>query len=146
MIVVLTKKRHEGKIREFLGRAYICTAEDGEVWTPPPDYTLGVSYCWPWLVPPYVLSWPAHGWINYHPAPLPEYKGPRETLKAIQDKVLEWGVSVHVMDRTFDTGPLIECRRFPLWEPPTSTAELGAVAHWHLFKLFRDTIHSLSRD
>lgn len=149
MIVVLTKARHCWKLLRFLTSVHVvnwiyAVETAGRQWIPPRSYSLGVSYCWPYLVPPEILRWPKLGWINYHPAPLPEYKGPKETTRAISDRVMEWGVSVHYMDEHFDTGPLIECRRYPLWEPPTSEFEMGAVAHWHLFNLFRDTIPSLA--
>ena len=149
MIVILTKARHCWKLMSFLTRIHIvnwvyAVEQAGREWIAPGEYSLGISYCWPYLVPPEILAQPSLGWINYHPAPLPDYKGPKETTRAIADRVMEWGVSVHWMDERFDTGPLIECRRYSLWEPPTNEAEMGAVAHWHLFQLFRDTIKSLT--
>lgn len=151
MILLLTKERHTNKIEGFLHACnldfQVVAVEDfGRDFKYHAHYSLGVSYCWPYLIKPEDLEIPPLGWINYHPAPLPEYKGPKETTKAIADKTMYWGVSVHYMDENFDTGPLVRCNAFPLWEPPTSEAELGAVAHWYLFKLFKDTIYQFTQE
>lgn len=153
MIVVLTKQRHVEKIRhvcdEFGLNPWIQAIESGPMWFPidPTPYKLGVSYCWPNLVSAEELAVPALGWYNYHPAPLPEWPGPRESQRAIEEgNVREWGVTLHRMNEKFDDGPIVKCVRYPLWEPPTSTVEVGAVAHWHLFNLFRDTIRELANE
>ena len=148
MILVLTKSRHMAKLSAFLvainvKHEMVAAETNGRNFKQPDKYSLGVSYCWPYLVIPPMLYAPRFGWINYHPAPLPEYKGPKETTQAISDEVMYWGVTVHYMDEQFDTGPIIKVHTYPLWERPTSESELGAVAHWHLFKLFKDTIYGL---
>ena len=63
------------------------------------------------------------GFVNYHPAPLPKYKGPNEIETAIKNKEIHWGVSVHYMDEDYDTGSIIEVFKFDLHEPPTAIAE-----------------------
>ena len=44
------------------------------------------------------------------------------------------------MDENFDTGPIIKLKQIRLHEPPTSTQELGAISHYFLFDLFKETI------
>ena len=44
------------------------------------------------------------------------------------------------MDENYDTGPIIKVKTFDLHEPPTSTQELGAVSHYFLFNLFKETV------
>lgn len=103
-------------------------------------FDLGVSYCYPRKITEPLLSIPKKGFINYHPAPLPKYKGPTELDEAIKNKEIHWGVTVHYMDKDYDTGPIIKVKRFDLHEPPTSPQELGAVSHYFLFQLFKETI------
>ena len=47
------------------------------------------------------------------------------------------------MDENYDTGPIIEVLDIKLNEPPTSTTELGAVSHYFLFILFKNTINKI---
>jgi len=146
MIRIYTKTRHISKIDKFLNQINL----EHEIFTtlnPPKHeltpFDLGVSYCYPRKITEPLLSLPPKGFINYHPGPLPKYKGPKESTDAINNKEMHWGVTVHKMDENYDTGPIIEVLNIELHEPPTSTAELGAVSHYFLFKLFKDTIKKI---
>ena len=84
------------------------------------------------------------GFVNYHPAPLPEYPfGPEykenSPERGVKDKVMKWGVTAHFMDEEYDHGPIIRKKMFDLEEPPATKDELGSLAHWHLWKLFKET-------
>lgn len=141
MIRVYTKERHVNKIRQFLDSLNI----KNEIYTKDNNpsissFDLGVSYCYPKRITEPLLSTPKKGFVNYHPAPLPKYKGPTELVEAIKNKELHWGVTVHYMDENYDTGPIIKLKNFDLHEPPISTQELGAVSHYFLFQLFKETI------
>jgi len=52
------------------------------------------------------------GCVNFHPAPLPEYRGWGTYNMAILEGVKRWGASAHFVDENFDTGPLIRVRYF----------------------------------
>jgi methionyl-tRNA formyltransferase len=55
------------------------------------------------------------GCINFHPAPLPDYKGRAGYNTAILDRKNWFGVSAHFIDsENFDVGPIIEVLKFPL--------------------------------
>lgn len=141
MIRVYTKTRHIWKIKEFLDslslKYEIYTVKD----IPPNSpFDLGVSYCYPRKITEPLLSTPKKGFVNYHPAPLPKYKGPTELDEAIKNKEMHWGVTVHYMDENYDTGPIIKIKKIDLHEPPTSTQELGAISHYFLFQLFKETL------
>jgi len=141
MIRIYTKNRHIDKIKEFLNnndiKFEIYTTKD----TPPvKKFDLGVSYCYPRKITQPILSVPSKGFVNFHPAPLPKYKGPTELDEAIKNKEVNWGVTVHYMDEDYDTGPIIKIKKITLHEPPTSHQELGAVSHYFLFDLFKETI------
>ncbi len=141
MIRVYTKNRHIEKIRKFLKLKKV----EFEIFTindSPKDssFDLGVSYCYPRKIKDPLLSKPKKGFVNYHPGLLPKYKGPTELDDAIENKETEWGVTVHYMNEEYDSGKIIKIKQINLHEPPTSTQELGAVSHYFLFNLFKETI------
>jgi methionyl-tRNA formyltransferase len=67
---------------------------------------------YPWLV----KGWEEHlpYAVNFHPSPLPVGRGPYPLFQAILDQVPEWGVSVHVLSPSFDTGAVVAQDRFPI--------------------------------
>lgn len=141
MIRIYTKTRHVKKIEKFLKslnlKNEIFTIKDNPSTT---QFDLGVSYCYPRKITEPLLSTPTKGFVNYHPAPLPKYRGPSEYNDAINNKETEWGVTVHYMDQNYDTGDIIQVKKFGLNEPPTNSRELGAISHYFLFQLFKETI------
>ncbi|TCS72473.1 methionyl-tRNA formyltransferase [Sulfuritortus calidifontis] len=56
----------------------------------------------------------SRGVINFHPAPLPDYKGTAGYNLAILEGLDHWAVSAHYVDQDIDTGALIEVSRFPI--------------------------------
>ena len=141
MIRVYTKERHVSKITKFLTSINleykIYTIKDNPSIE---SFDLGISYCYPRKITEPLLSTPKKGFVNYHPGLLPKYKGPTETEDAIKNKETHWGVTVHYMDENYDTGKIIQIKKIDLHEPPTSTQELGAISHYFLFQLFKETI------
>ncbi len=67
---------------------------------------------YPWLV----TGWEEHlpYALNFHPSPLPEGRGPYPLFQAILEGRREWGVSVHALAPSFDTGPVLAKDRFAL--------------------------------
>ena len=61
------------------------------------------------------------GCLNFHPAPLPDFRGVGGYNVAILDGLHEWGVSCHFVDEHLDTGDLVEVERFPI-DPDAHTA------------------------
>jgi methionyl-tRNA formyltransferase len=70
-----------------------------------PDLGLCIGY--PWLLPPDVLSIPRLGIVNGHPSLLPRWRGPFPISWAIRDGDAELGTTFHLMDESFDTGPVL---------------------------------------
>jgi len=140
MIRVLTKPRHIWKIDKYLTQVglehEIYTLHDTPKDTP---YDLGVCYIHTRKVPESELSKPSKGWINFHPAPLPKYRG----TDAIKNKEMNWGVTVHYMDKDYDAGPIIKVLPISLHEPPTVFHELASVSYHFLFTLFKETIEDI---
>ena len=145
MIRIYTKTRHISKIDNFLNllnlKHEIYTINDIPLDTP---FDLGVSYCYSKKISNELLDIPKIGFVNYHPGPLPEYKGPNEYEDAIKNQETHWGVTVHHMTEEYDVGKIIRILRFDLHEPPKSVEELGAVSHYFLFKLFKKTIEDIN--
>jgi len=144
MIRVYTKTRHKNKLDKFLTRINL----EHEIYTihdnpPLKPFDLGISYSYPRKITEPLLSTPSKGFINYHPGPLPKYKGPNQYQDAIKNKEIHWGVTVHYMDKEYDAGPIIKVKYFDFHEPITSSDEANAVTHWFLFNLFKETIREI---
>lgn len=141
MIRVYTKKRHISKIHEFLLsenlKHSIYTIEDNPLDS---DFDLGISYCYPRKISNTLLTIPKNGFVNYHPGPLPKYKGPNEYENAIKNKEVNWGVTVHYMNEEYDSGEIILVKEFNLQKPPTEISELATISHDFLFELFKETV------
>lgn len=52
--------------------------------------------------------------INFHPSPLPRYRGPYPLVRAILDDQTEWGVTCHKLAAEFDQGDILAQRVFSL--------------------------------
>lgn len=144
MIRIYTKERHKDKIRKYLtlnGLEYeIFLTKDNPRITP---FDLGISYCYPRKIEEPLLSTPKLGFFNYHPAPLPQYRGKNIYEEALKKKELHWGVTLHKMDKHYDTGPIIILKKIELHEPAQTIEELGTISHYFLFNLFKKTILKL---
>lgn len=74
------------------------------------DYVVSYLY-WRILKEP-ILSMPKNGCINFHPAPLPEYKGLGGCSFAILNEEKTWGATAHYINAGIDTGDIIMVDRF----------------------------------
>jgi methionyl-tRNA formyltransferase len=70
-----------------------------------PDVVLVKTF--PYLIPADLLSIPKYGFINFHYAPLPQWRGPNPLFWMIRNRETGGGVSVHRMDVSFDSGPIL---------------------------------------
>lgn len=52
--------------------------------------------------------------VNFHPSPLPRYRGPYPLVQAILDDQTEWGATCHKLAAEFDTGDILAQRIFPM--------------------------------
>ena len=87
-----------------------------------------------------LISAPAIGCLNFHPAPLPDMRGLGGYNVAIAEGLAEWGVSAHFVDEHFDTGDLVAVERFPI-DPDAETAlSLDIKSQERLYDLFADVI------
>lgn len=77
-------------------------------------YDLGLNFLATHKVPADEVARPRLGWVNFHPGPLPQYRGRNLCYHAIMNGESEFGATVHYMDASYDTGPVIEVFRFPV--------------------------------
>ncbi len=107
------------------------------------SFDLGVSVLfWRKLVDEF-LSIPKLGVINFHPAPLPDYKGTAGYNLAIMDELDEWGVSSHYMDESIDTGGIIDVIRFPISNKRETAKTIEAKSQPFLYDLFVKNINEI---
>jgi methionyl-tRNA formyltransferase len=95
---------------------------DAELYAGPPSgVDLAVSFLYPRLIREPVLSLGRIGCLNFHPAPLPDFRGVGGYNVALLEGLREWGVSCHFVDERFDTGDIVEVERFAI-DPDSHTA------------------------
>jgi methionyl-tRNA formyltransferase len=76
------------------------------------------------------------GCLNFHPAPLPDFRGLGGYNVAILEGLGEWGVSCHFVDERFDTGDLVEVERFPIDADAETAFSLDLQSQARLVRLF----------
>ena len=80
------------------------------------------------------------GCINFHPAPLPEYRGWGTYSAAVLEDRAQWGASAHFVDDGFDTGPLIRVKYFDVDCRRETALSLQLRTQPVLFNLFREVL------
>jgi methionyl-tRNA formyltransferase len=87
-----------------------------------------------------LISGPAVGCLNFHPAPLPDMRGVGGYNVAVLEGFAEWGVSAHFVDEDIDTGDLVAVERFSI-DPESETAlSLDLKSQDRLLELFRRVV------
>ena len=59
------------------------------------------------IIPQTILDIPAHGTLNVHPSLLPKYRGPSPLESAILGGDTETGVTIMLVDKEMDHGPIV---------------------------------------
>jgi len=72
------------------------------------------------MLPPELLSLPAHGCINVHASLLPRWRGAAPIQRALLAGDTETGVTIMQMDQNLDTGPLLLQRAIPITPEDTT--------------------------
>lgn len=106
-----------------------------------PPYSIGISFFYNYLVPADEIS-PPRLWVNFHPAPLPEYRGRNVAYHAILNGETEFGATLHYVDRDFDTGDIIKVSRFPIL-PHHTAGDIAKLARQKCLELFCDYVPTL---
>jgi len=77
-----------------------------------PDVVLVKTF--PWLIPASVLQLPRHGFINFHYAPLPAWRGSNPLFWMLRNQATMAGVTVHEMTTAYDEGPILLQHSIPI--------------------------------
>jgi methionyl-tRNA formyltransferase len=79
-------------------------------------YEADLAICtgFPWLIPAEAIEAPRLGIVNGHPSLLPRYRGPFPVAWAVRNGESEIGLTYHLMDVAFDTGPVLAQATVPL--------------------------------
>lgn len=70
-----------------------------------PDYIFCISF--PFLLPESVLAFGENKFINFHPGPLPQYRGPLPIFEVLKNQKTETAICAHFMNSNFDEGNII---------------------------------------
>ena len=95
------------------------------------------SYYYQKKLESYILDFPKYGCINFHPAPLPKYRGVGNYSRCILDELNYWGASAHYMDENFDNGDLIEVVRFDINSKEHTYMSLEKETQLYMLDLFK---------
>ncbi len=84
------------------------------------------------IVPETILNLPKYGCINVHGSLLPKYRGAAVLQAPILNHDSETGVTIMLMDKTLDTGPILKQQAWPITDNETAgslgekMADIGA--------------------
>jgi methionyl-tRNA formyltransferase len=87
-----------------------------------------VTACFPWRVPRWLRELPRLGAVNVHPSLLPAGRGPEPVFHALRTGQRRTGVTVHLLDRGWDTGPILTQAPFDIPDGLTLPAIETALA------------------
>ena len=104
---------------------------------PPRDVDLVISFLFWNLIRDPLLSLGRICCLNFHPAPLPDFRGLGGINVAILEGLAEWGVSCHFVDEGIDTGDVVDVERFPIDQTAETAYSLDLRSQEELLALFR---------
>jgi methionyl-tRNA formyltransferase len=93
-----------------------------------------------------LIDLPRIGCVNFHPAPLPDFRGVGGYSCAIYENLPSWGVSAHFVDESIDTGDLIKVKRFDICAEAETAFSLEQKTQKFLLALFQEVIDMAFRD
>jgi methionyl-tRNA formyltransferase len=83
----------------------------------------------PWKIPATVLSIPTGGFINFHYAPLPGFRGSNPLFWMIRNRESSGAVTVHQMDEHLDTGDILFTKEVPIYPEASFGMLIGQLAY-----------------
>lgn len=86
------------------------------------------------------------GCINFHSAPLPEFRGVSGYSFAIFQNLNYWGVSAHMVDESFDTGKIIKVKKFDINLKDETAFSLEQRSQIELLELFKEILSKIKNE
>jgi methionyl-tRNA formyltransferase len=103
-------------------------------------FDLGVSFVYWRILKGPILKAATRGVINFHPAPLPKYKGTGGYNAAIMDNLDCWAVTAHYVDNGIDTGPIIDMFEFSIDSQSETACSLENKSMTFMLSLYKKTL------
>lgn len=104
------------------------------------QFELGLSMLFWQKIRAPLINAASKGIINFHPAPLPEYKGTSGYNLAILESKEQWAVTAHYVNEEIDCGEIIESLWFPVDVDHETAVSLEAKSQVKLLELFESIV------
>lgn len=101
---------------------------------------LVISYLYPKKIKEPLISLPRIGCINFHPAPLPKFRGFAPYSFGILESLPYWRVTAHFIDETIDTGDTIKANEYTIDLTKETACSLKQKSQEWLLDLFKEVI------
>lgn len=125
----------------YFNDAHLYTLIANQQYTDLKDVDLVISYLYNKKIRRPLFQLGNLGCINFHPAPLPDYKSSAGYNTAILEQKDSFGVSAHFIDsEQFDSGPIIKVNMFPINHNEETAFSLERKTQEKLFELFTEVI------
>lgn len=106
------------------------------------NFDMLISFSYKRLIPVSLIN-SAKIAINFHPAPLPYYRGRGTTSFAIINKEKQWASTCHYLAEKFDEGSIVERRWFDI-TPQLQTGRALSMYSWEIcVEMLNDTIEKI---
>jgi methionyl-tRNA formyltransferase len=134
--VPATGREESGQVGELLVQAGLAPqwltrrglADTLTAWVGATQPTAVLVLTFPWRIPAALLGLPPQGFINFHFAALPGYRGPEPTFWQLRNGEPAGAVTAHRMAEDFDTGPVLVATPVPIGPADTHGLHRGQLA------------------
>lgn len=134
--VPATDREESGQVSELLAQAGLAPqwltrpglANTLTAWIADTQPTAVLVLTFPWRIPAAVLGLPPQGFINFHFAALPGYRGPEPTFWQLRNGEPAGAVTAHRMAEDLDTGPVLVATPVPIGPADTHGLHRGQLA------------------
>lgn len=134
--VPVTGSEENGRVNEVLAQAGLTPhrltrknlAAELTTWIAATQPTAVLVLTFSWRIPAAVLGLPPQGFINFHFAALPGYRGPEPTFWQLRHGEAAGAVTAHRMAEDFDTGPVLVATPVPIGPHDTHGLHRGHLA------------------
>jgi methionyl-tRNA formyltransferase len=134
--VPATGREESGQVGELLAQAGLAPqwltrqglADTLTAWIADTQPTAVLVLTFPWRIPAALLGLPPQGFINFHFAALPGYRGPEPTFWQLRNGEPAGAVTAHRMAEDFDTGPVLVATPVPIGPADTHGLHRGQLA------------------
>lgn len=106
IVDALEKETEENKMpfKSFPNKKSMSEMKDW-IFSIQPDYVFSISF--PFLIPEDILAYGSHKFINFHPGPLPQYRGVMPIFEVLKNQESQTAICAHFMNAEFDEGDII---------------------------------------